>query len=139
MSHNTIISSCYRNKTHRERCLRNQRRFRRRHRSEINRLFRLRYRTDTRWEKQLKDRFGITVERYWKIYFDQNGLCKICGKPQCVGTKLDVDHDHETGQVRGLLCRHCNAGIGLLKDSIVLIRKALRYLIQSSLKEHLNG
>ena len=125
----------YRNKTHRERCLRNQRRHRRRHRNEVNAYARARYTTDGRWEKQLKDRFKITPERYWEMYFNQNGLCKICGKPQCVGTKLDVDHDHVTGEVRGLLCRHCNAGIGMLKDSIVLIRKALRYLTQSYIKE----
>ena len=101
------------------------------HRDEVNARNRARYTTDGRREKQLRDRFGITAEYYWKLWNEQKGLCKICGKPQCVGTKLDVDHDHFTGKVRGLLCRHCNAGIGLLKDSVGLLQQALRYLLDS--------
>ena len=86
-------------------------------RERINELARKRYTTDGRWEKQLRDRFGLEPEQYWKMHEEQKGLCAICEKPQCVGTKLDVDHDHETGKVRALLCRHCNTGIGLLGDS----------------------
>lgn len=97
-------------------------------RERRNELARKRYTTDGRWEKQLHDRFKITAEQYWVMHEEQKGVCKICGKPQCVGTKLDVDHDHSTGKVRALLCRHCNAGIGLLKDNADLVRKALIYL-----------
>ncbi len=102
-----------------------------RNRDKINARNRARYTTDGRWEKQLRDRFDMTAEQYWNLHNKQNGLCAICGKPQCVGTKLDVDHDHVTGKVRGLLCRHCNAGIGMLKDSVGLLLQALRYLLDS--------
>ena len=98
------------------------------HREERNETARKKYTTDGRWRKQIRERFGLEPEDYWRMYEEQKGLCAICGKPQCVGTKLDVDHDHETGQVRALLCRHCNAGIGMLKDSIELVSKALDYL-----------
>lgn len=103
-----------------------------RNKDKINAQARKRYTTDGRWEKQLKDHFGITSEYYWSLHVAQSGLCKICGKPQCVGTKLDVDHDHKTGKVRALLCRHCNAGIGLLKDDITLVSKALTYLKENA-------
>ena len=104
------------------------RKWKKKNRARINELARKRYTTDGRWEKQLKDRFGLTSKQYWDMHADQEGLCAICGKEQCVGTKLDVDHDHETGKVRALLCRHCNAGIGMLKDSINLVGRALEYL-----------
>jgi len=105
-----------------------QRQWKNDNREHCNALARKRYTTDGRWEKQLKDRFGLSSKQYWDMHADQEGLCAICGKPQCVGTKLDVDHDHKTGKVRALLCRHCNAGIGLLKDSIRLVERALGYL-----------
>ena len=67
------------------------------------------------------------------MYEQQNGVCAICGKPE---TKvqygkiqpLTVDHNHETGKVRGLLCFNCNIAIGKLKDDIVLLEKAIDYL-----------
>jgi len=97
-------------------------------RDRANASARKRYTTDGRWEKQIRDRFGLEPEDYWKMHEEQKGLCAICGKPQTVGTKLDVDHDHVTGKVRALLCRQCNAGIGQLKDSIELVEKSLAYL-----------
>jgi hypothetical protein len=100
-------------------------------REKVNARNRARYTTDGRWEKQLRDRFDLTAEEYWRMYEKQGGVCKICGKPQCVGTKLDVDHDHVSGKVRGLLCRHCNAGIGMLKDSAGLLLQAVRYLLDA--------
>lgn len=99
------------------------------HRERVNAQARKRYTTDGRWEKQLKDRFNLSSEQYWSMYTKQNGLCAICKRPQVVGTKLDVDHDHATGKIRGLLCRHCNTGLGLFKDSRLLILNALKYLL----------
>src|SRR5579863_8484939 len=93
-----------------------QKKWRKDNKSRIKAQARKRYSTDGRWEKQLRERFGISSDKYWEMHATQNGLCKICGKPQSVGTKLDVDHDHKTGKIRALLCRHCNAGIGQLKD-----------------------
>jgi hypothetical protein len=53
----------------------------------------------------------------------QNGLCAICGLPE-----EHVDHDHVTGQVRGLLCAGCNKGLGFFRDSPQLLRQAAEYL-----------
>ncbi len=69
-------------------------------------------------------RYGITEERYDELYAQQEGRCAICG----VGGALSVDHNHETGVVRGLLCHACNTGLGGLKDSPELLLRAVEYL-----------
>jgi hypothetical protein len=81
----------------------------------------------------LKYRFGITLADYDKLLSKQNGVCAICRQPQRtpahgVRTSLGVDHCHKTGKIRGLLCRRCNQGLGMLSDSIDLLQKALNYL-----------
>ncbi len=55
-------------------------------------------------------KYGITIDRYNEVFDKQNGVCAICKKP--TKKKLFVDHDHQTGKVRGLLCSGCNMGIG---------------------------
>jgi len=84
---------------------------------------------------KLKRRFGITPEEYGNLYRIQNGLCKICGNPETkihrsTGDiqRLAVDHEHNSGKIRGLLCTSCNLGIGNFKDSTVLLKKAIEYL-----------
>lgn len=74
-----------------------------------------------------KRQFGITLEDYYKISELQNHRCAICGKEEN-GKQLAVDHCHETGKVRGLLCSNCNLGLGKLGDSIESVGKALAYL-----------
>jgi hypothetical protein len=60
---------------------------------------------------------------------DQNNCCAICDSHVTLFKKqLAVDHNHETGEVRGLLCLACNGGIGKLKDSIPMLEKAIKYL-----------
>ena len=78
----------------------------------------------------LKSKFGITPEDYDRMYDEQKGVCKICfALPEtCYKGVLYVDHDHTTGQVRGLLCSACNCGIGYLKDSYKLCKLAAKYL-----------
>lgn len=83
----------------------------------------------------LKSKYGITVEMYDEMYEAQGGVCKICSRPETLVhhnngkiARLSVDHNHETGQVRGLLCRKCNTGLGLFGDSIDVVGVALRYL-----------
>lgn len=84
--------------------------------------------------KALKKRYGITLEEYNSFFERQGGVCAICGNPETAKDysgevrKLSLDHDHATGVVRGLLCNNCNAGIGMLQDSILVIEKALEYL-----------
>jgi hypothetical protein len=80
-----------------------------------------------------KSKFGMTNVQYRKMIESQNGLCAICGNPETTTRgrrlkELSVDHNHETGTVRELLCAACNTGIGLLKDSPELLRKAAVYL-----------
>lgn len=70
-------------------------------------------------------RYGITVEKYNELYRLQQGKCLICGEHK---ERLDIDHSHETGAVRGLLCGKCNKGIGLFGDNPELLSKAIKYL-----------
>ncbi len=60
-------------------------------------------------------RYGITVEQYDAMLRQQNGLCAICGRAP-KRFRLAVDHDHETGEIRGLLCTRCNLGLGWFRD-----------------------
>lgn len=76
----------------------------------------------------LRNRYGITVEEYDRLLVLQEGVCAICKRPCPSGKRLAVDHSHETGEVRGLLCRKCNRGIGLFHDSLDLLKSALTYL-----------
>lgn len=73
---------------------------------------------------------GITVEQYYLTLERQGGVCKICGQPQRDKTRsrLALDHDHVTGEFRGLLCNPCNAGIAYFGDSILIMEEAIRYL-----------
>jgi len=76
----------------------------------------------------LAHRYGMTEEGYSQIWDEQQGCCAICSVPAAKGEPLHVDHDHETGAVRGLLCGHCNRAIGLVRDDPVIAKKAAGYL-----------
>lgn len=78
-------------------------------------------------------KYGLTVEEYWAIHDEQLGVCAICRN--VLGERTAVDHDHETGTVRGLLCINCNTGLGKLGDSIESLELALTYLRKAKLKE----
>jgi hypothetical protein len=80
------------------------------------------------WEWTLRNKFGITPDDYQRMLEDQGGVCAVCGGLDYGNKKLAVDHDHATGKVRGLLCRRCNMGIGLLQDDQRVLRRALAYL-----------
>ncbi len=79
-------------------------------------------------------KYGITKQEYDKLLEQQNGACAICGNPETKthkGVKLDlcVDHDHETGEIRGLLCKACNTALGLFRDNIENLSNAIDYLM----------
>lgn len=77
----------------------------------------------------LKNKYGITKEDYLKLLENQGGVCAICGTSNTGKRKaLSVDHDHQTGKIRGLLCSRCNSGLGNLRDDIEIIEKAIKYL-----------
>ncbi len=77
------------------------------------------------WNR-IKNRYGITKEEYQDMFLKQNGVCAICARPQ--SAKLHVDHCHTTKKVRGLLCGNCNRALGLMKDNIEFLGKAIIYL-----------
>ncbi|KKK77559.1 hypothetical protein LCGC14_2852360, partial [marine sediment metagenome] len=82
-----------------------------------------------RAETNLFRLYGVTPEQFDNLYVEQEGCCAICGKHQSEFKRaLDVDHDHKTKVIRGLLCSNCNIAIGKLKDNPVLLRKAADYL-----------
>lgn len=83
--------------------------------------------------RELKRKYGIDLETY-QIYCNEQGdSCAICGTME-KGTARgrarywSVDHDHETGEVRGLLCQKCNGLLGLVNDDIRVLERAILYL-----------
>ncbi|MFX0614056.1 endonuclease VII domain-containing protein [Escherichia coli] len=96
--------------------------------STNNKVSNVAYSFEYRKNAYYKSRFGITLECYRNMLKAQNEVCAICGKVNGCGKALAVDHDHETGKVRALLCANCNVGIGLLKDDPNVLKKAYEYL-----------
>lgn len=85
----------------------------------------------------MKYRYGVTEAQYLRMFTAQDGRCKLCGRREearVEGGKIHslvIDHDHRTGKVRGLLCRWCNAGLGLFDDDPKRMRKAAAYLTRA--------
>lgn len=77
---------------------------------------------------QLRIKYGISLERYNAILEAQGFQCSMCPTPHTDDNKLHVDHCHDTGRVRGLLCMHCNTGIGKLNHDIKTLNAAIAYL-----------
>lgn len=78
---------------------------------------------------KLKRRFGITLEEYEAMVEKAGGKCEICGTALSYNDhRLVVDHDHENGGIRGILCKACNLGIGNLQHDVNLLYKAIQYL-----------
>lgn len=83
--------------------------------------------------------YGITLAEYRIMLAAQDGRCEICGTSETdyrrikdgkvVEMTFAVDHDHRTGEVRGLLCSKCNKGLGLFNDDPELLKVALGYLV----------
>ena len=94
---------------------------------------------DSDANKQLRRKYGITLEQYNTMFQLQNGLCGICGKSESTrrrkktqgNERLAVDHCHETGVVRGLLCFKCNTAIGSLGDNEEMVMRVIFYLTNS--------
>jgi Recombination endonuclease VII len=79
-------------------------------------------------KRNLKAFYGITVEDYEKILKLQGGVCAICGGVNENSRQLAVDHNHKTGDIRGLLCHLCNGLLGHARDRKDILKKAIRYL-----------
>lgn len=76
----------------------------------------------------LRRKYGISADDYDRMLADQDGSCAICKQPPPEDKILFVDHDHSTGEVRGLLCQHCNSAIGFLKEQPEILASCIEYL-----------
>lgn len=93
-----------------------------------------------RWRREasangwhIRKTYGITIEQYDEMLARQGGVCAICEGEETRTMKgtilaLCVDHDHETGQIRGLLCHYCNMLLGFAQDDPERLAAAVRYL-----------
>lgn len=100
---------------------------------------------DRQWRKNHPERekewenlknYNLSHEDWLKIWENQDGKCAICGKPFKKPFDDQVDHNHKTNKIRGLLCKKCNGGIGFLNDNPELTAKATEYLLRRRI---LNG
>lgn len=91
---------------------------------------------DEQRAKQMLRRYGMTPDDYDRMYRKQKGRCALCtGLPCGPGSqmgRLHIDHCHETGRVRGLLCGRCNTALGLLKHDADLIARAAQWVAMSA-------
>ena len=116
------IANFYRDKRQCKSCLRDHQR---RYRAE---------RPDYHHGRNLKQRYGISVDEYETLIANQNSTCPICEVeiPDTIGYKGKrpsvVDHNHETGEVRGILCSMCNLVLGYARENTHTLYKAIVYL-----------
>lgn len=96
------------------------------------------YNSEAGQRHYFKKTYGITLEEYKSMFYNQCGRCLICGRDGQDGInveksmRLHVDHDHATGEIRGLLCNDCNRGLGCFKDNPEWLSKAALYLKASN-------
>jgi hypothetical protein len=76
--------------------------------------------------------FGLTHDEFLALLDVQAGVCAICGNGNDGPRQLSIDHDHATGQVRGLLCDRCNPMLGYARDNIAVLEAAIEYLKRNS-------
>ncbi len=81
----------------------------------------------------LEKKYGVTLEWYRERLAEQNSVCAICKQPETAVIRgkviaMTVDHCHNTGKARGLLCIKCNRGLGLFRDNVGILKSAIDYL-----------
>jgi len=99
---------------------------------ERNKLACQKYRTTTKGAKSqrrnwLKFKYGITPEYYEEMLNKQKGLCLICNSIMSE-KNICIDHDHQTGKIRELLCRSCNVALGHFREDEEILKSAINYL-----------
>ena len=83
--------------------------------------------------EKLQLRYGLTFEQWEQMRENENFSCMICGiNEDEMGRKLDVDHCHSSGKVRGLLCNPCNNMLGHARDNVAILETAAKYLKENS-------
>jgi hypothetical protein len=114
----------------------NKKRYRKKHlekvKTQIRNLHKIngvRYRYN-RWRIWIKNKYGLTEEKFISILKKQKGLCAICKSLQLCGKrkKLYLDHCHKTNKFRGLICFRCNTMLGMALDNIKILKAAIKYL-----------
>ena len=114
--------------------------YRERHKEKIierNKLYNKEKRSTVVKNRNLKKDFGLTLEQFNSMLESQNFKCKICKKEETAKTTigetktLAVDHCHQSGKIRGLLCSKCNRGLGFFQDSQENLLEAIKYLQES--------
>ena len=81
---------------------------------------------------RLKRVYGISLDQYDLMSLEQGHVCAICRQPNPNGRRLSVDHSHETGAIRGLLCSDCNSLLGFAQDDIDIMISAANYVRRST-------
>ena len=79
-------------------------------------------------EKRVQETYGLEAGEYAQLYEFQRGHCALCRRATGASRKLSVDHDHATGDVRGLLCRPCNTMLGHARDNTRFFERCIKYL-----------
>jgi hypothetical protein len=84
-------------------------------------------------ENNLRRKFGLSLAEWYKMCHEANWRCEVCGDVLLSWSAVNVDHDHtkikgDPGFVRGILCGHCNRGLGQIKDNLGRARAMVSYL-----------
>lgn len=88
-----------------------------------------RERERTRMRHRSRERmYGVTHDEYLALLEAQGSLCAVCGTSGTAVRPLSVDHDHDTDEVRGLLCNRCNPMLGYARDDVAVLQAAIAYL-----------
>jgi hypothetical protein len=109
----------------------NQEKYQKQYKNEIHRSKCREYyknNKETLKNKYLERVYDISIEDYNLLLESQNNKCKICKRKCSSGKSLAVDHNHDSGEVRGLLCKNCNIGLGMFFDNLDFLENAVLYL-----------
>lgn len=88
------------------------------------------------WRRSAMKKYGMTLDEFKEMSAKQKDKCAICGEKEIRKRKngipgttpLHIDHDHNTGIIRGLICHRCNSALGLMRDDIKILYAAIKYL-----------
>lgn len=83
---------------------------------------------ESRRRYRLMGKYGMEPDDVEKLLQDQDEMCAICGTNNFGPHGPNVDHNHSTGAIRGILCMQCNIGLGAFKDEVIKLENAIKYL-----------